>query len=69
MTTFLFANVAVSGIKILASTKINRRDRYVVACSMGLGLGVTLVPAWTTNNLWDCSDCNEGLRVRVVSDP
>lgn len=63
MTTFLFANVAVSGIKILASTNISRRDRFIVACSLGLGLGVTIAPAWATNNLWDCEDCSEGLQV------
>ncbi|CAB1115931.1 unnamed protein product [Ectocarpus sp. CCAP 1310/34] len=62
MTTFLFANVAVSGIKILSSTGDSRRSRFIVACSMGLGLGVTIAPAWATNNLWPCSDCGEGLR-------
>ncbi|CAM9679279.1 unnamed protein product [Ectocarpus sp. 13 AM-2016] len=62
MTTFLFANVAVSGIKILSSTGDSRRSRFIVACSMGLGLGVTIAPAWATNNLWPCSDCGEELR-------
>lgn len=64
MTTFLFANVAVSGIKILSSAGGSRRSRFIVACSMGLGLGVTIAPAWATNNLWPCSDCGEELRVR-----
>lgn len=63
MTTFLFANVAVSGIKILASAGDSRRSRFIVACSMGLGLGVTIAPAWATNNLWPCGDCGEGLQV------
>ncbi|CAM9697695.1 unnamed protein product [Ectocarpus fasciculatus] len=62
MTTFLFANVAVSGIKILASAGDSRRSRFIVACSMGLGLGVTIAPGWATNNLWPCSDCGEELR-------
>lgn len=66
MTTFLFANVAVSGIKILASAGDSRRSRFIVACSLGLGLGVTIAPAWATNNLWPCSDCGEALQVSSV---
>ena len=35
MTTFLFANVLVSGIKILSFTKLARRDRFILAISLG----------------------------------
>eukprot|EP00904_Undaria_pinnatifida_P010137 jgi/Undpi1/6253/HiC_scaffold_20.g08737.m1 len=65
MTTFLFANVAFSGVTILATTTsigASRRTRFIVVCSLSLGLGVTLAPAWATNNLWPCSDCGEALR-------
>lgn len=82
MTTFLFANVAVSGVTILASvgsngsnngsngsngsnngsSSLSRRNRFIVACSLALGLGVTLAPAWARNNLWPCSDCGEALQ-------
>ncbi|CAM9667929.1 unnamed protein product [Pylaiella littoralis] len=62
MTTFLFANVAASGIKILASCGESRRSRFIVACSLGLGLGVTIAPGWATNNLWPCSDCGVALK-------
>lgn len=66
MTTFLFANVLVSGIKILSLTKLARRERFILALSLGVGLGVTIVPKWATNNLWpeteDMSSTLKGFR-------
>lgn len=44
MTTFLFANVASSGIRILAFLKWTRRDRFIVSAAISLGLGVSLIP-------------------------
>lgn len=44
MTTFLFASVAVSGMRILAGLTWNRRDRFILAISIGLGLGVIAEP-------------------------
>ncbi|KAF9167015.1 hypothetical protein DFQ26_006150 [Actinomortierella ambigua] len=44
MTTFLFANVASSGIRILAYLKWSRRDRFIVSSAISLGLGVSLIP-------------------------
>lgn len=49
MTTFLFASVAVSGLRIIASVPFTRRTRFILACSMGLGLGAILVPTWFSN--------------------
>ena len=77
MTTFLFANVIASGIKIVvgeffyfpaclspwyllsmesrpaaclcdctAAEHLSRRNRFIMACSLGLGIGVTLYPQW-----------------------
>ncbi|OSX72760.1 hypothetical protein BU14_0407s0024 [Porphyra umbilicalis] len=46
MTTFLFANVAVSGIRILARLGWTRRDRFIVSAALAVGLGVSLVPNW-----------------------
>eukprot|EP01026_Neomeris_dumetosa_P027066 TRINITY_DN2202_c1_g1_i18.p1 TRINITY_DN2202_c1_g1~~TRINITY_DN2202_c1_g1_i18.p1 ORF type:complete len:568 (-),score=65.47 TRINITY_DN2202_c1_g1_i18:386-2089(-) len=70
MTTFLFANVVVSGIKVLSMTKLDRRSRFILAVSLGLGIGVTIVPEWATNNLWpvedDMSDAVRGLRDGVI---
>jgi xanthine/uracil permease len=44
MTTFLFANVATSGIRILAFLRWTRRDRFIVSAAISLGLGVSLIP-------------------------
>lgn len=44
MTTFLFANVAVSGLRILSGLQWTRRDRFILAISLGLGLGVVVIP-------------------------
>ncbi|CAM9245973.1 unnamed protein product [Discosporangium mesarthrocarpum] len=60
MTTFLFANVSVSGIKVLGQCT-TRRDRFIIACAMGLGLGVIIAPQWA-ENLWACEDCDVGLK-------
>lgn len=40
MTTFLFANVAVSGMRIIAGLNWDRRERFILALSLGLGIGV-----------------------------
>mmetsp|Transcript_3019 Transcript_3019/g.9250 ORF Transcript_3019/g.9250 Transcript_3019/m.9250 type:complete len:588 (+) Transcript_3019:50-1813(+) len=44
MTTFLFANVTVSGIRILSGLKWERRDRFILAVALAVGLGVVIVP-------------------------
>ncbi|CAO3587604.1 unnamed protein product [Absidia cylindrospora] len=46
MTTFLFASVATSGIRILGYLDWTRRDRVIVAASLSLALGVSMVPDW-----------------------
>ncbi|KAF9977161.1 hypothetical protein BGZ73_006832 [Actinomortierella ambigua] len=43
MTTFLFANVMVSGVRILSFLKWTRRDRFIVASSFVFGFGAALV--------------------------
>ena len=48
MTTFLFASVAVSGIRIIATVPFTRRTRFVLTASMSIGLGAILVPSWFT---------------------
>ncbi|EFN55989.1 hypothetical protein CHLNCDRAFT_145360 [Chlorella variabilis] len=62
MTTFLFANVIASGIKIIVGDHLTRRNRVILAFSMALGVGVTLVPQWATNALWPCTGCSEGVK-------
>lgn len=62
MTTFLFANVIASGIKIMVGQHLTRRNRFIMAVCLGLGIGVTLVPAWAQNALWPCTNCSPGLK-------
>lgn len=47
MTTFLFTGVVVSGIHVLNLREgLNRRNRFIAIMSIGVGMGVILVPAW-----------------------
>eukprot|EP00897_Mesotaenium_endlicherianum_P000924 jgi/Mesen1/10832/ME000093S10348 len=47
MTTFLFINVSVSGMRILTMGEgITRRNRYIIAMALAIGVGVELVPEW-----------------------
>ena len=43
-TILMFGTVATAGIKILASQKLDNRSTLIIAVSLGLGLGVTMVP-------------------------
>ena len=78
MTTFLFCNVFVSGLSVISKADLNsRRNRIILAISMGVGLGVTAVP-WIfgdqrasagTAPFWACTgpfreggDCSKGER-------
>ncbi|KAK7522498.1 permease family-domain-containing protein [Phyllosticta citriasiana] len=49
MTTFLFASVAVSGMRIVATVPFTRRNRFILAAGLALGYGATLVPTWFAN--------------------
>ena len=44
MVTFLFANVMVSGIQILSTVGITRRNRIILSFALGIGLGVAMQP-------------------------
>jgi len=44
VTTFLFASVAVSGIRVLALMDFTRRDRFILAAALSFGVGDLLVP-------------------------
>lgn len=44
MTTLLFANVATSGISILSTIAWTRRNRFILAVTIALGLGVVIEP-------------------------
>ncbi|KAL6746329.1 uric acid-xanthine permease [Haematococcus lacustris] len=71
MTTFLFANVMSSGIKIIVSEgNLDRRTRFIMACSLALGVGVELVPQWGNYWLWpvtpDMSSGTRGIRDAIA---
>lgn len=44
VTTFLFASVFVSGLKVISFTEFTRRNRIILAASISLGLGNLMVP-------------------------
>lgn len=46
MTTFLFAAVASSGIRIISTMPFTRRNRFILTAALTLGFGATLVPSW-----------------------
>ncbi|KAI8362537.1 purine permease [Mortierella sp. GBAus27b] len=49
MTTFLFSSVVVSGIRILSFLPWTRRERFIVASALTLGMGTSLVPGVLTH--------------------
>ncbi len=48
-TIVMFATVAVAGIKILSCVNLTKRNSIILAVSLGLGLGVTVVPEILAN--------------------
>jgi uric acid-xanthine permease len=46
VTTFLFASVAVSGIRIISTVPFTRRSRFILTAALSLGFGAILVPNW-----------------------
>lgn len=46
MTTFLFAAVTVSGIRIISTVEFTRRNRFILTAGMTVGIGATMVPDW-----------------------
>lgn len=48
MTTFLFAAVASSGIRIISTMPFTRRNRFILTAAFTVGFGATLVPTWFT---------------------
>lgn len=46
LTTFLFASVAVSGVRIISTVPFTRRNRFILTASLSLGFGAILVPNW-----------------------
>mmetsp|Transcript_4784 Transcript_4784/g.12272 ORF Transcript_4784/g.12272 Transcript_4784/m.12272 type:complete len:749 (-) Transcript_4784:296-2542(-) len=52
LTTFLFVNIVVGGVRILSRVSYTGRNRFIVAVSLGLGIGNAIVPHWSANALF-----------------
>ncbi|GFE67462.1 uracil-xanthine permease family protein [Chroococcus sp. FPU101] len=48
-TTIMFGSIAVAGVKIIASERLDRRATIIIAVSLALGLGVVFVPELFSN--------------------
>lgn len=62
VTTFLFASVATSGIRVLAHIRFTRRDRFVLAAALAFGFGNLLKPDIFTHLFERVDNPNKGLR-------
>lgn len=73
-STFLFGSVAVSGIRVMAYAKWDRRARFIATCGLSLGLASLCVPSWF-DYFFTYSGTNQGLKgliqavVLVVEEP
>ncbi|KAA1466643.1 Xanthine/uracil permease [Dentipellis sp. KUC8613] len=59
VTTFLFASVVVSGIRVVGYAHFTRRDRFVLAAAVSFGIGDLLQPTIFTH-LFDAVHVNSG---------
>ena len=62
VTTFLFASVLVSGLRVLAYVNFGRRERFVLAGAVSLGVGNLLVPDVFTHLFDRVKSPGSGLR-------
>jgi xanthine/uracil permease len=61
VTTFLFASVVISGIRVLSYISFTRRDRFVLAAAFSFGVGDLLVPGIFTHLFERVKNPNKGL--------
>ncbi|KAI0650625.1 Xanthine/uracil permease [Trametes meyenii] len=62
VTTFLFATVATSGVRVLSYNRFTRRDRFVLAAAFSFGIGDLLVPGIFTHLFEGVASPNKGLQ-------
>jgi len=62
ITTFLFASVAESGVRVLAFARFTRRDRFIIAAALCFGFGDLLVPDIFTHLFDGVNNPSSGLR-------
>ncbi|KAG9058371.1 hypothetical protein FS842_010097 [Serendipita sp. 407] len=62
VTTFLFATVMTSGIRVLSYITWSRRNRFTLAAAMSFGVGNLLAPTWYTFLFEGVDNPSPGLR-------
>ena len=62
VTTFLFASVATSGLRVLAYARYTRRDRFIIAAALSFGFGNLLVPEIFAHLFDGVNNPSSGLR-------
>lgn len=62
VTTFLFASVVVSGLRVLSFVQYTRRDRFILAAALSFGLGDLLVPDFFNYLFAGVNNPNNGLQ-------
>ncbi|KIY68433.1 xanthine/uracil permease [Cylindrobasidium torrendii FP15055 ss-10] len=61
VTTFLFASVVVSGVRVLSYIRFTRRERFILAGALSFGLGDLLVPDIFEHLFEGVNNPNKGL--------
>lgn len=51
MQTFLYATIAVAGLRVLALIPWTRRNRFILTASLGIGLMDVVTPTWFSSIL------------------
>lgn len=75
VTTFLFASVVASGIKVISYIKFTRKDRFILAAAAAFGFGNMLVPDFASYLFAGVDSPNSALQgffnsiVIVISTP
>ncbi|KAG1758206.1 xanthine/uracil permease [Suillus occidentalis] len=62
VTTFLFASVAVSGLRVLSYVKYTRRDRFILAAALSFGVGDLIMPGIFTHLFDGVKNPSSGLQ-------
>lgn len=62
VTTFLFATVMTSGVRVLSYLTWKRRERFILATALAFGVGDLLVPSWYSYLFEGVHNVNSGLQ-------
>ena len=62
VTTFLFATVLTSGIRVLSYITWSRRNRFTLSSAIAFGVGDLLAPGWYTHLFDGVTNRSPGLQ-------